>query len=124
MNWPNKGNADLPVTINPDGYGSPCLLCPVCGEPWNHIAEVGIQEDHRIMWFQNKNTNMEDWPNPWRGTRIIIRMWGECGHEFDTEIAFHKGITYIGQRSQGDTPDWETDMGDTMPNVPGDLWRD
>jgi len=60
------------------------LVCPVCGGEYNHVMgfEVVSSDDYKA-WSGG------------RGNCYIIKMSGECGHDWEICIGFHKGYCYI-----------------------------
>jgi len=60
------------------------IKCPACGFEFNHF---------RAPYVVKGNDNYEAWRG--RGSMVVIPFWGECGHEWELCIGFHKGQCFM-----------------------------
>lgn len=59
------------------------IVCPKCGFDYSHIGDIKI----------HNSDNYNAWAG--RGECIIIPVSGECGHEWEICIGYHKGKNHI-----------------------------
>jgi len=73
------------IISHQDGFGkSRLLVCPVCGGEYNHVIGFEIvSSDYYEAW------------SPGCGSCYIVKMSGECGHDWEICIGFHKGYCYM-----------------------------
>ena len=61
------------------------ILCPICQENFQHAGSTKMisgNDDYDAAWGG-------------RGDLLVTSFWGECGHEWELCIGFHKGNSYI-----------------------------
>lgn len=73
-----------------DGLSFETLLCPACGNNYNHIGST---------YTLDGNDNYES-ATGYRGDALITNMRCENGHNWELVIAFHKGHSEIFVRYQ------------------------
>lgn len=67
------------------GYETEEIKCPICLGQYQHV-----ESPH----FVSGNDDYDaDWGG--RGDLVVIPFWGECGHQWELCIGFHKGNSYI-----------------------------
>lgn len=83
-----SANYQLPGMIEDttkQGYEGFKLLCPLCGFDYNHFSKCEIENGN------------DDYDASWsgRGDLTVLKFWGECGHNWELCIGFHKGQSFI-----------------------------
>ncbi len=96
--------------------GGTSLRCPICESDYNHPVEVKVypvegKTEHTIT-HRGLVTSQSDAAKSQRGISIVIKFWGECGHNWETEFQFYKGFTLV------DVREIEGLLSDTT------IWRD
>ena len=95
-------NDNNPIKVSFEMFGEPVLACPECGAYCIH--PVGIEchspgMHNGVLTVSAAGISLDPKPEPeGRGTRIILKFLGECGHKFEHEFRFHKGQTFIKTR--------------------------
>ena len=92
----------LPVTFQ--GV-EPILLCPICGGTYVHPVAVachpaGSPGGEVVVRANGVYLNPSNGIPGERGVRITLQFWCEEGHAFTYAFQFHKGQTFLEQRSQ------------------------
>lgn len=95
----------------------PCMACPVCGGDAIHIADAQVlMGKTRVHCFDDDAEIVRSTKDPARrGSAIIVRFSGECGHRFSYAFQFHKGTTFIDLNEVSEFCPSES---------PSELWRD
>lgn len=75
----------LEIQFDYDHTTFPVLACPICNFGYNHPGKPEV-----VAGNDNYDTKMGV-----RGDVIIIPFVGECGHNWELCIGFHKGNTFI-----------------------------
>lgn len=82
---PISQRLSLALENDNDGSWGESLLCPVCGFKYVHFTDPPSDF--------TPNDDYKAWEG--RGSALRIPMWGECGHEFEIRLGFHKGNMYV-----------------------------
>jgi hypothetical protein len=95
----------LKESYDPNMY---MMVCPVCKDTYSHqykIEEVDGQDDYRAGWGG-------------RGDLTVISYFGECGHQWEICLGFHKGQTYAFVNIRDDIQiDFSSDITGLFENV-------
>jgi hypothetical protein len=95
----------------------PVQACPVCGDPWIHLRDVHVKQNHTLTLCHRDEADVlhRRKGSDHRGSNVTIRFVGECQHTFSYTWQFHKGTTYLTLHDVGILP---------QGHWPAELWRD
>lgn len=85
------------LIVSTELTSEPAIACPVCGDSWVHLRDVTSQMNHTRVHCHGDDCDVTRTTagSPDRGSSVMIRFAGECGHQFAYTMKFHKGITYL-----------------------------
>src|SRR5690242_498704 len=84
-----------PVILSLNGDGEYVLLCPVCGHDCSHIDSAFTRQGSDP--FENgpyDGTEVRE-SSGWRRSALVIRIEGECFHNWNIVIQQHKGKNLV-----------------------------
>lgn len=103
--------------VNTSMTTDPVQACPVCGDPYVHLRDVQVCQNHTttLCCGDDAAVTRSTKPSPNRGSTVTIRFVGECQHYFAYSWTFHKGNTAVTLHDVGTLP---------VGHWPSELWRD
>src|SRR5215475_404856 len=83
-------------------YGQWLLACPQCGCRYTHIQKVYALEGSDPFEGGSEHGELYNVPvggvNPERRGTLVIEVWGECDHSFETQLQHRRGQIFITAR--------------------------
>lgn len=92
----NRQLPDFKFKVDTSLVGEPVQACPVCNDPWIHLQAVEVEQGRQLTTHTKGEATTTTKPDQKpRGSIVVIRFIGECGHKFAYRWQFHKGTTYV-----------------------------